>query len=201
MRPVVGLTAAAERVSYRAWKEVPAALSPLGYVRAVQEAGAGAVLLPPDPEDAKDPNGVLGSIHALVLTGGLDLSPDLYGQQSHPETGSAQPVRDAYELALARAAVEREVPILGVCRGMQVLNVAYGGGIEQHLPDVLGHEVHRLTPGAFADHEVRLEHGSLAARAVGAERTSVKSHHHQGVSRSLMRQGTFLASASVSDGE
>jgi putative glutamine amidotransferase len=181
MRPIVGLTAAIERVSYRAWKEMPAAVSPLGYVRAVQAAGGRAVLLPPDSEDTRDPKELLGSMDALVLTGGLDLDPALYGQEPHPETGSAQKGRDAYELALARAAVEHKVPVLGVCRGMQVLNVAYGGSIEQHLPDVLGHEEHRPTPGAFADHEVRLEPDSLAAYAVGAERTSVKSHHHQGV--------------------
>jgi putative glutamine amidotransferase len=90
-------------------------------------------------------------------------------------------VRDAYELALVRGALARELPILGICRGMQVLNVAYGGTIEQHLPDALGHEEHRHTPGTFADHEVLLVPGSLAARAAGAERTPVKSHHHQGI--------------------
>ena len=89
--------------------------------------------------------------------------------------------RDAYELALVRAALERGLPVLGICRGMQVLNVAYGGSIEQHLPDTLGHDEHRHTPGTFADHEVRLVPGSLAARAAGSERTPVKSHHHQGI--------------------
>ena len=101
--------------------------------------------------------------------------------ERHPETGPVQEERDAYELALVRGALEREMPVLGICRGMQILNVAYGGTIEQHLPDVLGHEEHRHTPGTFADHEVRLVPDSLAARAAGSERTPAKSHHHQGI--------------------
>ena len=157
-------------------------MSPERYVRAVQRAGGRAILLPPDPDDAQDPDEVLGMIDALLLTGGAgDLDPALYGQEPHPETGPVHEERDAYELALARAVLEHEMPTLGVCRGMQVLNLAYGGTIEQHVPDAVGHEEHRHTPGTFADHEVRLEPGSLAARAAGAELTAVKSHHHQGI--------------------
>ena len=182
VRPNIGVTAATERVSYGVWEEVPAIISPARYVQAVQRAGGRPILLPPDPEDAEDPSGVLDLLDALVVTGGAgDLDPALYGEEPHPETGTVQEERDAYELALVRAALARELPILGICRGMQVLNVAYGGTIEQHLPDALGHEEHRHTPGTFADHEVRLVPGSLAARAAGAERTPVKSHHHQGI--------------------
>jgi putative glutamine amidotransferase len=181
-RPTIGVTAATERVSYGVWEEIPAFISPARYAEAVQRAGARPVLLPPDPEDAEDPGGVLDLLDALVVTGGAgDLDPALYGDERHPETGSVQEERDAYELALVRGALEREMPILGICRGMQVLNIAYGGTIEQHLPDVLGHEEHRHTPGTFADHEVRLVPDSLAARAAGAERTPAKSHHHQGI--------------------
>src|SRR3712207_9238077 len=89
---------------------------------------------------------------------------------------------------LFRSAIERDVPTLGICRGMEVLNVVYGGSIEQHLPDVLGHEEHRHTPGTYADHEVRLAPGSLAARAAGAERSPVKSHHHQEIGRASCRE-------------
>jgi putative glutamine amidotransferase len=181
-RPTIGVTAATEKVSYGVWNEVPAFMSPASYARAVQRAGGRPVLLLPDPEDTEDPEGVLDVVDALIVTGGAgDVNPALYGEKPHPETGPVQEERDAYELALVRAAIEREMPVLGICRGMQILNVAYGGGIEQHVPDVVGHEKHRHTPGVFADHEVDLEPGSLAARAVGAERTPVKSHHHQGV--------------------
>jgi putative glutamine amidotransferase len=181
-RPTIGVTAATERVSYGVWEEIPAVISPTSYVQAVQRAGGRALLLPPDPEDAEDPNSVLELLDALVVTGGAgDLDPTLYGDERHPETGPVQEERDAYELALVRGALGREMPLLGICRGMQILNVAYGGTIEQHLPDVLGHEEHRHTPGVFADHEVRLDPDSLAARAAGSERTPVKSHHHQGI--------------------
>ena len=181
-RPTVGITAATEKVSYGPWEGVPAVMSPERYVQAVRRAGGRAILLPPDPDDARDPDEVLGMIDALLLTGGAgDLDPALYGQKPHPETGPVHEERDAYELALARAVLEREIPTLGVCRGMQVLNLAYGGTIEQHVPDAVEHEEHRHTPGTFADHEVRLEPGSLAARAAGTELTAVKSHHHQGV--------------------
>ena len=181
-RPNIGITAATENVSYGVWDEVPAFISPASYVRAVQRAGGRPILLVPDPEDAEEPIGVLDLVDALILTGGAgDVNPAFYGQERHPETGPIQEERDAYELALARAAVEREVPILGICRGMEVLNVVYGGSIEQHLPEVLGHEEHRHTPGTYADHEVRLVPGSLAARAAGYESTPVKSHHHQGI--------------------
>jgi putative glutamine amidotransferase len=181
-RPNIGITAATERVRYGVWVEVSAFISPASYVRAVQREGGRPVLLLPDPEDAKNPSGVLDLIDALILTGGAgDVNPELYGEERHPETGPVQEERDAYELALARAAIERGVPTLGICRGMEVLNVVYGGRLEQHLPDVLGHEEHRHTPGTYADHEVRLEPGSLAAHAAGTERTPVKSHHHQGI--------------------
>ena len=181
-RPNIGVTAATERVSYGAWKEVPAGISPVRYVEAVQRAGGRPILLPPDPEDAEDPDAVLDLLDALIVTGGAeDLDPALYREEPHPETGPVQEERDAYELALVRGALEREMPILGICRGMQVLNVTYGGSIEQHLPDALGHEEHRHTPGTFADHKVCLDPGSLAARAAGSESTPVKSHHHQGI--------------------
>lgn len=182
MRPTVGITAATEKINYGAWKEIPALMSPASYARAVQRAGGRPILLVPNQEDTENPSEVLDLIDATILTGGAgDLDPALYGQEPHPQTGPIQKERDAYELALVRAAVDRDTPTLGICRGMQVLNVAYGGSVEQHLPDVVGHESHRSTPGVFAAHEVRLESGSLASRTTGSEVEDVRSHHHQGI--------------------
>ena len=111
------------------------------------------------------------------------MDPTTYGAEPHPATGGSVPERDRFELALAARAMERDIPFLGVCRGMQVMNVARGGTLSQHLPDDYGHEDHRRTLGSFdnADHDVHLAPGSLAARAGRAERHGTKSHHHQGV--------------------
>jgi putative glutamine amidotransferase len=179
-RPVIGICSAIERASYGAWQLV-CNLSPRSYSLSVQAAGGLALLLPADDAAAERPDEMLDLLDGLMLAGGADLDPASYGARPHPETKGAWPERDRFELALAHRALEREMPVLGVCRGMQMLNVACGGTLVQHLPDELGHEQHRHTPGSFSDHEVRIEAGTLAARAVGAERTAVKSHHHQGV--------------------
>jgi putative glutamine amidotransferase len=180
-RPVIGLCTAIERARFGVWDEL-AALLPLTYPRAVQRAGGLALMLPPDPAVAERPDELLDRLDGLVLAGGCDIDPASYGAgEPHPQTGGTTPERDDFELALLNAALERDMPVLGVCRGMQMLNVARGGGVEQHLPDVVGHEDHRHTPGAFADHEVRIEPGSLAARVIGRARERVKSHHHQGL--------------------
>ena len=177
----VGICAAVERARWGVWDQT-IALAPLAYATAVQGAGALALILPPDGRrEAADE--VLEHIDALLLAGGSDMDPATYGAEAHPETTEPRPERDAFEIALTQAALERGMPVLGVCRGMHVLNVALGGTLIQHLPDVVGHNNHRHTPGTFGDHEVRLEPGSLAARAIGAERTAVKSHHHQGLDR------------------
>jgi putative glutamine amidotransferase len=161
---VIGLCAAVERARWTHWDDEAALLS-MSYVRHVQAAGGIAVLLPPDPE----PEAVLGFLDGLVLTGGADI-------------GDA-PERDAFELALAGLALERDKPVLGVCRGMQVMNVARGGTLIPHLPDAVGHEDHRAVLGAFGDHDVRLRDGSLAQRVVREDVHPTKSHHHQGVDR------------------
>ncbi len=117
--------------------------------------------------------------------GGADIDPTTNRQEPHPETKRTRPDRDRFELALAARAVERDLPLLGVCRGMQLLNVARGGTLHQHLPETHGHHEHRRAPGTFdgADHDVRLAEGSLAARAAGETLHATKSHHHQGVVR------------------
>jgi putative glutamine amidotransferase len=176
----IGICAAVERVRREPWDEV-VTMTQRTYPAAVQRAGALALVLPPDPAAETDPDPLLDHVDGLLLAGGADVDPASYGAMPHPETGLTWPERDRFEIALARRAIERGMPVLGACRGMQILNVALGGTLQQHLPDVIGTDEHRHTPGLFGDHEVTLEPGSLAARAVGAERSTVKSHHHQGV--------------------
>jgi putative glutamine amidotransferase len=146
----------------------------------VQREGAMALMLSPDDAMADDPEQLLDMLDGLILAGGSDVDPATYGAEPHPETRGTNEERDRFEVALARAALERDMPVLGICRGMQMLNVACGGTLEQHLDDV---QTHRHTPGQFGDHEVQLDPESLAARAAGGERVLVKSHHHQGVDR------------------
>ncbi|HWT25306.1 MAG TPA: gamma-glutamyl-gamma-aminobutyrate hydrolase family protein [Solirubrobacteraceae bacterium] len=184
MRPVIGVCAALERARWGAW-DSEAVLLDRNYVDAIQRAGGMAVLLPPDPALAEDPDEVLDRIDGLLLAGGGDMDPATYGAEPHPATAGTVPERDAFELALAARALERDLPFLGVCRGMQVMNVARGGTLTQHLPDDVGHEDHRRSVGSFdnADHDVRLAAGSLAARVAGQTTHATKSHHHQGVDR------------------
>ncbi len=158
-------------------------LLPLSYARAIHGAGGMVAMLPPDRRATDDPNELLDHLDALVLAGGADIDPESHGGEAHPETVGTNPDRDRFEIALAQGALERGIPLLGVCRGMQILNVACGGTLDQHLPDRLGHERHRPVPGSWAEHEIRIEPGSLAATAAGSEHLTVKSHHHQGVER------------------
>jgi putative glutamine amidotransferase len=180
-RPLIGVCAAVEKATFGVWKDEPATLLPLSYARAIHGAGGMMALLPPDRRATEEPGELLDRIDALVLGGGADIDPEDQGVEAHPETIGTNPDRDRFEMVLARGALERGIPLLGVCRGMQVLNVACGGTLEQHLPDRLGHDRHRPVPGSWAEHEVRIEPGSLAAKAAGTDHLTVKSHHHQGV--------------------
>ena len=121
-------------------------------------------------------------------------------QEAHPETADTVPERDAFEIALVRAAIERDLPVLGICRGIQLINVACGGTLVQHLPDRLGHHEHRRVPGSFdgAEHDVILTEGSLAARVAGELAHATKSHHHQGVDR--LGEGLVVSGVSALDG-
>ncbi|HEY1238524.1 MAG TPA: gamma-glutamyl-gamma-aminobutyrate hydrolase family protein [Solirubrobacterales bacterium] len=182
-RPLIGVCAAVERSTFGVWTDEPAILLPLSYSRAIHGAGGMMAMLPPDRRAEEEPGQVLDRIDALVLGGGADIDPDSQGVDAHPETVGSNPDRDRFEIALALGALERGIPLLGVCRGMQILNLACGGTLDQHIPDRLGHEIHRPVPGSWAEHDVRLEPGSLAAEAAGADRLTVKTHHHQGVDR------------------
>jgi len=174
-RPVIGITTYVTPARWRNW-ELEAALVPADYVRAVERAGGRALLVPPSHDGVEE---TLESLDGLIFSGGSDLDPELYGQEAHAETSDVVRNRDTAELALLEAALERDMPVLAICRGSQVLNVARGGDLVQHLPDVVGDEKHKHTPGTFADHDVSVEDGSRLASVLG-ERAPVKSHHHQG---------------------
>jgi putative glutamine amidotransferase len=198
-RPVIGICTAVEQARWSVWDQ-PALLLPRNYVEAVQRAGGFAVMLPPDPGLIEDPSEALDLIDALVLAGGADIDPGAYGQDMHPQTVGTVPERDAFEIALVRAAIERDLPMLGICRGMQLINVALGGTLLQHLPEHFGHQEHRRVAGSFdgADHDVDLTSGTLAQRVVGDAQHATKSHHHQGIDR--LGEGLEISGASVLDG-
>jgi putative glutamine amidotransferase len=183
-RPVVGICTALEHARWTVWEREAFLLSRT-YVDAIQAAGAVAYMIPPDARAADDPDATLAPLDALVLAGGADIDPASYGAKPHSCTTGTRPVRDAAEIPLALRALERDMPLLGICRGMQLLNVALGGTLIQHLPHDVGHSDHRRRLGSFddADHDVRLAPGSLAARACGELLHATKSHHHQAVDR------------------
>ena len=174
-KPLIGITTYVEPASWGHW-HLDAALVPYDYVRAVERAGGRAVLVPPDDEGIEE---VLDALDGLVFSGGNDMSPDSYGAEADPATNGVNRARDRGELALLAAALERDLPVLAICRGVEVLNVVRGGDLVQHLPDVVGHEEHRAVVGEFSEHAVRVDPSSR----IGAVRGAVKSHHHQGLGR------------------
>jgi putative glutamine amidotransferase len=178
MRPIVGITSYAEDARWGVW-DAPAALIPLAYVRAIEAAGGRALLVPPVAEDIED---TLDVLDGLLLSGGADLDPASYGAEAPPETSNVRPDRDHAELALLEGALARDMPVLAVCRGSQVLNVALGGDLVQHLPEVVGHDGHKHTPGVFSDHGVEILPDTRLHDVVGGH-APVKSHHHQGYGR------------------
>ena len=177
-RPLIGITTYVTPAKWGAW-ELEAALIPVDYVRAVEGAGGRALLVPPSEDGVEE---TLQALDGLLFSGGSDLDPDLYDQEPHDETSGVHEQRDRAELALLEAALQRDMPVLAICRGSQVLNVARGGDLVQHLPDVVGDEKHKHTPGSYADHDVTVEDGTRLASLLG-ERAPVKSHHHQGIGR------------------
>jgi gamma-glutamyl-gamma-aminobutyrate hydrolase PuuD len=175
-KPLIGITTYVEPAAWGAW-QLDAALVPYDYVRALEGAGARVVLVPPSPDGVEE---TLDALDGILFSGGPDLDPAAYGAEAHPETNGVRPDRDAGELALLEGALERDMPVLAVCRGVQVLNVARGGDLVQHLPDVIGSESHRETKGAFSEHPVRIEDASRLGKVLG-EHAPVMSSHHQGV--------------------
>ena len=176
-RPVIGITTYNEPASWGAWVSVPAAQLQWAYIDKVQRAGGRVVLLPPDDVDTD----IVARLDGLVLTGGADVDARLYGEQPHATADVPRELRDASEIALYRAAMARGLPVLGICRGLQVMAVAEGGALHQHLFDVVGDWSHREVPGTFVSHAARFADGSGIAAILGAGLTEVNSSHHQAV--------------------
>ncbi|MEV6595290.1 gamma-glutamyl-gamma-aminobutyrate hydrolase family protein [Actinoplanes sp. NPDC051346] len=191
-RPLIGLTSYAEHVKYNG-NDVMAGMLPMSYVKAVHATGGRAVLITPDDPDTD----VIESLDGIVFAGGGDVDPSHWGAEPHPATDT-DPVRDLSELMLMRAALDADLPVLGVCRGMQLMAVATGGSLHQHLPDLVGHDRHRASPGtdplaadssSFGRHDVEVRRGSRAMALLGSHLT-VNSFHHQAVDD----PGTFTVS-------
>ena len=175
-RPLIGITSYVEQARWGVW-DTTAALVPYAYVRQVEDAGGRAIVVPPS---AADPHEVLRVLDGLVLAGGADIDPDRYGQEPHEKTIGLRPERDEGELVLLDGALADDLPVLGICRGMQLMTVRAGGKLSQHLPDEVGHDGHRPAPGVYGEHGVRLAVGSAAGRILG-HHVRVRSYHHQGV--------------------
>ncbi len=179
--PIIGLTTYLEQAQTGVW-DVQASFLPQVYFDAVNRAGGIAVLLPPQPVDAEIANRVIETLDGLIITGGKDVDPARYGQDRHPETDEPRRERDAWEHELLTAAIQRELPFLGICRGAQILNVSLGGTLVQHLPDIVGTRRYQLGEGNFADNEVAVDDATTLAALVG-ETVVGKSYHHQAIDR------------------
>ena len=187
-RPLIGITSYLEQAAWGVWRQ-PAALVPQTYVDAVSRAGGIPVLLPPQglsadsgTESGADSGAaeLAARLDGLVIAGGADVDPARYRERAHPRTGAPSTARDSWELALLRAALELDLPVLGVCRGMQLLNVALGGRLVQHLPDQVGDQSHQPAPAVFGTTTVRTRPGSLLGGVISGT-ADVRCYHHQAV--------------------
>ena len=202
-RPVIGISCYVNEVDRPPWLAQPSALLPRVYLDYVAEAGGIPVILPPSTRDARDESAAedrarqtLERVDGLILAGGEDVDPSRYAALPHPEAQPPDPDRDAWELTLARVSADVGIPVLGVCRGMQIMAVAAGGTLDQHLPDTVGTDEHLATPGVFTRHTVRIASGSRLGRIVGSGERDVPAYHHQAVAQ---LRG-YLPSAWATDG-
>jgi putative glutamine amidotransferase len=180
MTPVIGITTYEDQASWRGWS-ARAAMLPYVYVDAVRRSGGRAVLLPPGGHD-EEASATVASVDGLVITGGPDIDPVRYGASRHPRTQAPGTLRDAWDLAVTGHALRLGVPLLAICRGMQVLNVCRGGTLHQHLPDLLGHTRHDGPPNGFGLHQVRVSPDSALAGILPDKGfIDVPTHHHQAV--------------------
>jgi gamma-glutamyl-gamma-aminobutyrate hydrolase PuuD len=175
--PLIGITSYEQPARWGAW-EMPAAFVPLDYVESVQRVGGRALVVPPSMDGIDQ---TLDALDGIVFSGGIDIDPSAYGAERHPATDPAQPLRDEAELALLSRALERDLPVLAVCRVVQLLNVHRGGDLVQHLPEEVGHDGHRVTLGVFSEHPIEVKDGSRLASILGARHDAARSSHHQGM--------------------
>ncbi|MCW2761909.1 MAG: gamma-glutamyl-gamma-aminobutyrate hydrolase family protein [Marmoricola sp.] len=194
MLPLIGLTSYRERAQWGVWSQ-GADLLPAVYADAIVRAGGVPVLLPPATDDPDTAAAVVERLDGLVICGGADVDPAQYGEQPHARTGAARPDRDAWELALLTSAAAANLPTLGVCRGMQVMAVASGGTLDQHTPDLVGHEDHNPGADAFGDIDVSTTDSSVVGSILGRSIT-VRCHHHQ----SVHSHPGYVATAWAADG-
>lgn len=178
-RPIIGITGFLEPARWADFVR-EAVISPVTYTRAVERAGGIPVILPPIPLDCVP--GLVAGLDGLLLACGPDLDPRLYGATPHEQTSPPDRRRDTFELAMVRAAIDAERPFLGVCRGMQVVNVVRGGTLIQHLPDTVGHHRHAPDPVKMSVHDVQMSAGSKLGQMLGSN-ASVPTRHHQGIQR------------------
>ncbi|MCM3780114.1 gamma-glutamyl-gamma-aminobutyrate hydrolase family protein [Microbacterium hydrocarbonoxydans] len=190
--PLIGVTTYLERAQQGVW-DVRAAFLPEQYLTGVTDSGGIALLLPPQDPDAAD--AAIAGMDGLVLSGGADVAPELYGEERHPLTDPARVDRDAWELALFRAAERRRIPVLAICRGLQLVNVARGGTLQQHLPESLGTEKYRIGGGVYAENDVEVAEDTAFADIIRESDVRVHSYHHQGIDR----LGDGLVAAAHSD--
>lgn len=179
--PIIGITSYLEQAQTGVW-DVRASFLPQVYLDGVTDAGGIAVVLPPQPVDAEIARGIVSSLDGIILSGGADIDPTRYGQEPHERTGAPRGDRDTFESALLDAAIEAELPFLGICRGAQMLNVEFGGTLIQHLPDVVGDERYQLGDGVFNSIDVEVDEGSRIAEVLGDDR-GARAHlyHHQAI--------------------
>jgi putative glutamine amidotransferase len=195
--PLVGVTTYFDEAAWGPWRR-PASVVPAPYFELVAAAGCRPLLLPPCRDDglggAAGADDVIRAIDGLVVVGGGDVDPARYDGGSHPKVGGVDPVRDTSEQALVEAALAADLPVLAICRGLQVLNVALGGSLTVHLPDRVGHDGHQPAPGVFSELEVVTVPGTTIARELG-ERATVRCSHHQAIDR--LGHGLVVTARSV----
>ena len=200
-KPVIGVSCYVEDVDRSVWVQQPSVVLPHRYVDHLERAGAIVVVLPPR-HDADDvmADAVLSRLDGLVIAGGADVEASRYDATPHPTSQTPRPSRDSWELALARVSGERDLPLLGICRGMQIMAVAAGAALVQHLPDVVGHEAHCPRPGEYSSHHARPVAGTRLARILGTDELSVPTYHHQAVQQETLGTTAYQPAAWHADG-